>query len=107
MLFAAAASMAALCGFQYSPAASWDAIPLPADAQVIEIPLSQIAAQCFQRPPGVDIHTGRRHVVYGCAMVTSPVAYIPTPATWPGTPQCWREIKRHEESHLKGWTHPE
>lgn len=96
------AAIALMCGVLYSPPASWDAVPLPASAQVIEVPMSELPALCVN----VDHHYAAGHL-YGCAYPDKLVAYVPTWATWPGTRQCWEEVaKRHEPDHLKGWKHP-
>lgn len=89
------AAIAAACGFLFSPPAAYDAMPLPPSAIVVEFPLAFIrrSSPC----------SATRNV-YGCTY--EGVAYLPTWATWPGTRACWLENRRHEEAHLKGWTHP-
>lgn len=90
-----AALALSVCGFTYTPPMIWDQLPLPADTQVIEVPMKDIRTLCTKP------HSGQ---VWGCNV--GRVVFIPTYKTWPGTRECWLENKRHEESHLKGYTHP-
>lgn len=85
----------------FSPPPSYDALPMPAGAVVVEVPLRDLDRLCVGLPP----HPARQPL-YGCAILDSLTAYVPTWATWPGTRACWLEIRRHETAHLKGWIHP-
>lgn len=96
MLIAALA--AAACGFTYSPPPVWDRLPFPDGAVVLEVPAAQIDTLCAATP---HVKAGTRQ---GCHVGLT--AYIPTWKTWRGTRECWAENRRHEEAHLKGWTHP-
>lgn len=90
--------IAAACGFWFSPPASWDALPLPPTAHVIEVRLSDLKGFCGPGGPRFE---------YGCAFPSIGLAYVSSPRGWPGTEACRLEVRRHEEAHLKGWTHPE
>lgn len=92
-------AIATICGFLYSPAAGWDSIPLPATSQVIEIPFSQIDRRC-------NFTSTSRTTEFACTYQSTLIAFVPTWKTWPGTRQCWEEVRRHEEAHLKGYIHP-
>jgi len=111
-------AIAAMCGVLYSPPATWDAVPLPSGAVVLEVPFAQIDTLCgshsgassvvmtqANRSMGAVVFTTLK-AEYGCAYKASGVAYVPTWKTWPGTRACWLETRRHEEAHLKGYVHP-
>lgn len=92
------ATIAALCGFAFSPPSAYDTMPLPPAARVVEVAAGQLDALCVGTP---HLAAGQRN---GCTV--GQVAYVPTWNTWHGTRACWVENRRHEEAHLKGWTHP-
>jgi hypothetical protein len=96
------ASILAVCEVMFSPPASWDAIPLPVDAQIIQIPFAQLQSLCATqlRPDLV-----RSRVCYGFKLDGTHIAYVSTFQTFPGTRECWNESVRHEEAHIKGYEH--
>lgn len=95
------AQIALACGVMFSPPPEYDTMPLPVDARVVEVPFNQISGLC-------DHLVDRAHyrIVYACTRLGTMVSYVPTFKTYPGSRECWLELKRHETAHLKGWVHP-
>lgn len=93
------ALIAATCGFLFSPPASWDARPLPAGTQVVEVPLILLRTSVYCWPSTT---------LFGCEREEDghPVVYIPTWASWRKSLFCYDEDVRHELDHARGWTHP-
>lgn len=91
------AMIAATCGFLFSPPASWDARPLPAATQIVEIPMILLQTAVYCGP-------GR----LGCERAEDgrPIVYVPTWASWRKSLFCYDENRRHELAHARGWSHP-
>lgn len=94
---AAIGSVAWSCGFRWEPTDQALAMPLPVGAIVLQVPLDSIPQR-----PGCE---AARAVLMGCSAPALRMAWVPTPETWHGTPECLEATVEHERTHLIGGEH--
>lgn len=84
------------CMPTHMPPARYRAMPAPAGAIIVELPLRRIVAagEAARRGP----------FVLGAADRDGRTAIIPRRGDVPDA--CRRAIREHEIAHLNGWTHP-